>query len=297
MSNKYKLIFSFLFLVIIFFVSLYINNFRIDASSDTLIAKNDKDFNFFNYYQQIFPTKNNLVIAIKSNKKINKKLLKEIETLSNKIEEIPQVESVFNINKAPILFLNKTNLINLSNNDYETISNNNYNVDDVLNEFVNSPIYSNQIINDKKNITSIIIYLKSNKKINDLKNNKTQYILDNTYYEKKSEIDRSRHIMITEIRNILNNSSKDYEYYLGGVEMISDDVISFVKNDIVIFSIIVILLVVVILFLIFRQLKWVFVVLCPSILAVYVMVGLSGYFNFEVTAVSANFLSLMFIFG
>ena len=33
----------------------YIKNFRIDASSDTLVAKNDKDFEYFNYYQSIFP--------------------------------------------------------------------------------------------------------------------------------------------------------------------------------------------------------------------------------------------------
>ncbi len=295
MSRQYKLIFSLFAVLIIIFSSFYIGNFRIDASSDTLVSQNDKDFKFFKYYQEIFPTKNNLVVAIKSSKIIDKNLLNEIEVLSNKIEKLPEVSSVFNINKAPILFLNNTSLQDLSNNDYETIINTDYSINDVLEEFKNSPIYSSQIINEKKNITSIIIFLKPDQKVNDLKKNKTEYIADNTYYKKKSEIDKNRNELITKIRTILNKSNKDYIYYLGGVEMISNDVISFVKKDIILFSALVLSLVILILFIIFKQLKWVLTILLSSLFSVYTMIGFSGFINFEVTAVSANFLSLMFI--
>ena len=122
---------------------------------------------------------------------------------------------MFNINKAPILFLNNTSLQDLSNSDYETIISTNYNIDDVLEEFKNSPIYSNQIINEKKNITSIIIFLKEDQKIIDLNENKIEYIADNTYYKKKSTIDKNRKELISKIRTILNNGSQDYNYYLG----------------------------------------------------------------------------------
>ena len=295
MSNISKIFFSIIVFLVLIFSTIYIKDFRIDASSDTLVAQNDEDFKYFNYYSKIFPTKNSLVIAIKSNKEIDKNLLILIESLSNKIEKIPEVSSVFNINKAPILFLNQTNLIDLSNNNYETIINTDLEIKEVLNEFVESPIYSNQIINDKKNITSLIIFLKPNKKLLDLKENKDLNIANKTYYKKKSEIDKDRNNLISEIRSILNNGDKNYTYYLGGVEMISSDVISFVKNDIMVFSILVILLVLFILFLIFRKIKWVFVILLSSISTVYIMVGISSYLNFEITAISANFLSLMFI--
>ena len=159
MSKNYKILFTSLVIFIFAFSSFYIKDFRIDASSDTLVAQNDEDFKFFNFYQKIFPTKNSLVVAIKSKNEIDKKLLKEIETLSKKITILPEVASVFNINKAPILFLNETSLLELSNNNYETILKSNFNIKDILNEFVESPLYRNQIINDKKNITSIIIFL------------------------------------------------------------------------------------------------------------------------------------------
>ena len=295
MSNIYKTIFSILTIIILLFSSIYIKDFRIDASSDTLVAQNDKDFQFFNYYQKIFPTKNSLVVAIKSKNEIDQKLLGEINNLSNKINNLDEVSSVFNINKAPILFLNETSLIDLSKGDYETILNTDFEIASVLNEFNNSPIYKNQIINDKKNTTALIIFLKTNKKLEDLKKNKNLYINDKTYYKKKTDIDIDRNKLINKIRNIIAKSDNDYQYFLGGVEMISSDVISFVKNDIIIFSLLVIFLVLIILFSIFREIKWVMVILISSIFAVYTMTGLTGFFNFEITAISANFLSLMFI--
>ncbi len=220
MNKTNKFLLSIFAIIIIIISSFYLKNFRIDASSDTLVAQNDDDFQFFNYYQEIFPSKNSLVIAIKSKKMIDYKLLNEIDSITNKISALPEVNSVFNINKAPILFLNNTNLLDLSNNKFETILDTNLDLSSVLEEFAKSPIYSNQIINDNKNITSLIIFLEENKKVIDLKKNKDLYLIKNSYYLKKSEIDKDRKKLINKIRVILGDSNKDYNYYLGGIEMI-----------------------------------------------------------------------------
>ncbi len=295
MSKKLKFILSIFFILSLLFASFYVKDFRIDASSDSLVSQGDEDFKYFSYYQELFPTKNSLVIAIKSNDKVDKLLLAEIEKISKKLSVLPEVYSVFNINKAPILLLNKTNLLDLANNNYETIIDTNLAIKDVLNEFAKSPIYSDQIINKNKNITSIVIFLNENNKALDLKENKNLYLSQGKYYSIKTEIDKERNELIKKIRNIINNSNKDFTYYLGGVEMISSDVISYVKNDILTFSLIVLLIIILILFIIFRRVKWVFAILFTSISAVYLSIGLAGFINFEITAVSANFLSLMFV--
>ena len=295
MSKQLKFILSIFFILSLFFASFYIKDFRIDASSDSLVSQGDEDFKYFSYYQDLFPTKNSLVIAIKSNDKVDKLLLTEIEKISKKLSVLPEVYSVFNINKAPILLLNETNLLDLANNNYETIIDTNLAIKDVLNEFAKSPIYSDQIINENKNITSIVIFLNENNKALDLKENKNLYLSQGKYYSIKTEIDKERNELIKKIRNIINNSNKDFTYYLGGVEMISSDVISYVKNDILTFSLIVLLIIILILFIIFRRVKWVFAILFTSISAVYLSIGLAGFINFEITAVSANFLSLMFV--
>ena len=76
MRKKYLLVIS--ILVLIFF-TFHSKNFRIDASSDTLVAQNDEDFKFFNSYNDIFPSRNFLVLAIKSDKEIDDKYIKVIE--------------------------------------------------------------------------------------------------------------------------------------------------------------------------------------------------------------------------
>ncbi len=295
MSRKLQIILLFFLIASLIFTSFYIRDFRIDASSDSLVSQNDEDFKYFSYYQDLFPTKNSLVIAIESNSKIDSVLIEEIEKISKKLSNLPEVYSVFTINKAPILLLNNTSLIDLANNNYETILNSSLQFEDILNEFAKSPIYSDQIINESKNITSIVIFLNENSKAIDLKNNKNFYLTQGKYYKIKTEIDNERNELIKKIRNIIINSNQYFTYYLGGVEMISSDVISYVKNDIFTFSLIVLLVIVLILFLIFRRFKWVFAILFTSISAVYLSIGLAGFINFEITAVSANFLSLMFV--
>ena len=75
MNKQLKFVSSILLILSLFFASFYIKDFRIDASSDSLVSQNDEDFKYFSYYQDLFPTKNSLIIAIKSNDKINKLLL------------------------------------------------------------------------------------------------------------------------------------------------------------------------------------------------------------------------------
>ena len=56
MSKKLKFIFSIFFILSLFFASFYIKDFRIDASSDSLVSQGDEDFKYFSYYQDLFPT-------------------------------------------------------------------------------------------------------------------------------------------------------------------------------------------------------------------------------------------------
>ena len=105
--RNYFLIAAILFLI---FNLFYSKNFRIDASSDTLILQKDKSFQYFEYYNQIFPSKKFLVLAIKSNKKIEENYIKNINLIKNKLKNIEGIESTFSIVDAPILLINNSTL-------------------------------------------------------------------------------------------------------------------------------------------------------------------------------------------
>ena len=114
-----KKIFTFTAFIILLFFAFHSQNFRLDASSDTLILQNDKNFKYFNYYNNIFPTKNFLVLAIKSEKIIDIDYINQIKIIKNKLEKIEGIESIFSITDAPILLLNDLKLTDLANKEYK----------------------------------------------------------------------------------------------------------------------------------------------------------------------------------
>ena len=87
----------------------------------------------------------------------------------------------------------------------------------------------------------------------------------------------------------------DIELRMGGIPMIADDMITYVKNDLVNFGLGVFLFIVLTLVIIFKSLKWVVLPIISCIYAVIFMIGLLGFLNWEVTVISSNFISLMLI--
>ena len=77
--------------------------------------------------------------------------------------------------------------------------------------------------------------------------------------------------------------------------MIADDMISFIKNDIIVFGIGVLLFIIVTLWFIFKKLIWIIVPLSSCFFSVLIMTGLLGLIGWKVTVISSNFIALMLI--
>ena len=102
--------------------------------------------------------------------------------------------------------------------------------------------------------------------------------------------------MIREIRKVQSSYSNDrYEIRLGGIPMITDDMITFIKNDLINFGFGVLLFILITLVIIFRKFIWVAAPIVNCLYAVLFMIGLLGYLDWKVTVISSNFISLMLI--
>jgi predicted RND superfamily exporter protein len=87
----------------------------------------------------------------------------------------------------------------------------------------------------------------------------------------------------------------DAELFLGGVSMIADDMITFVKNDLKVFGLGVMGLLILTLGIIFRRIRWICLPMLCCVVSVVCMIGLLGRLGWEVTVVSSNFISLQLI--
>jgi len=300
---KYLKISLIFFVSILMCISIYLTkNLKLDASSDTLILENDATFEYFKYYNNIFPSNNFIILAVKSQNKIDEKYINNINNIKKNIEKFSNVESIFSIVDAPILLINNLKLSDLNSKNIENINNSKIKLNLILNEFKNSPIFKDQLINENKNLSSLLIYTKKNNKFEKIKNkkelsvNKNDFKKNNNEYLKiKKEENLKKEELINEIRNYIYNLNEDYQYFLGGIDMITSDTIKFIKNDIYNFTIGILIIIIIILFFIFRNLKWVFITLTSTIISVLFVTGFISLIKLEITAISSNFILLMII--
>ena len=92
---------------------------------------------------------------------------------------------------------------------------------------------------------------------------------------------------------------KSYEdvgkIHLGGIPMIADDMMSFIKSDIIVFGIGVFLFIIGTLWFVFRKTIWIIVPISSCFFSVIIMMGILGLLGWKVTVISSNFIALMLI--
>ena len=77
--------------------------------------------------------------------------------------------------------------------------------------------------------------------------------------------------------------------------MIADDMMTFIKSDIIVFGLGVLLFIIATLWFVFRKLIWIIVPISSCFFSVIIMIGLLGLLGWKVTVISSNFIALMLI--
>jgi predicted RND superfamily exporter protein len=157
-------------------------------------------------------------------------------------------------------------------------------------EILNSPVFRNFVISENGNTSGIIVNIKENKKLENIENLSKEEI--ETY---KDEIKKQNHENILEIRQIIKSYGDVGKIYLGGIPMIADDMMTFIKSDIVVFGLGVLLFIIATLWFVFRKLIWIIVPISSCLFSVVIMMGLLGILGWKVTVISSNFIALMLI--
>ena len=157
-------------------------------------------------------------------------------------------------------------------------------------EILNSPVFRNYVISEDGNTSGIIVNIKENKKLDNIENLSKAEI--EAY---KDKLKKQNHENIIEIRQVIQSYGDVGKIYLGGIPMIADDMMTFIKSDIVVFGLGVLLFIIVTLWFIFRKLIWITVPISSFLFSVVIMMGLLGILGWKVTVISSNFIALMLI--
>ena len=285
--EKPKLVFIFLLICLIGF-GFYSKNFRLDASSETLLIEGDPDLKYLNEITDRYGARDFLVLTYSPKENmISSTSIENLKNLKNKIENLNWVHSVITLLDIPLLNSTDKPLIERLQN-YTTLKNDKIDRKRGFDEILNSPVFRNFVISEDGKTSGIIVYLKSNKIIKKFKNKQE-------LEEYKDNIKKQNHKNILEIREIIKNFSKESKIHLGGIPMIADDMMTFIKNDIVVFGLGVLLFIIATLWFVFRKIIWIIVPISSCFFSVIIMMGLLGLLGWKVTVISSNFIALMLI--
>ena len=309
--TKYLNIFLIILIGILITFSTNSRNFQLDASSDSLILDDDKDLKKYREIVNNYSSKDFLILTLTNNDRIvTKDNINFIKKITSEIKNLDWVDSVQSILDVPLLSVNNQSLSDLVN-EILTIDSPNINLTDAENEILESPIFKNLILSEDATTTGIIVNFKRNNDYENLINERDNFknketlsssekekklIIENKYQKLKKLVDIDRHQNIIEIRTIIkNHENPNNKIHLGGVSMIADDTISFVKNDIIIFGFGALIFILFVLYLIFRNFTWMFVSIANCAYCLIVMVGAVALLNWKATVISSNFIMLMMI--
>lgn len=301
-----------LLLVVGFFVA-QIPNFQLDASSDSLVLENDNNLRYYENIKKNYGSDNFLIISYQvQNNLLSTAQLQHLKALKTDLQAINQVKSVTSILDVPLFRSPPLSLINLAS---KNISIENGNADLVLanNEFKTSPLYGNNLVSKDGKTTALLVALKNNAEFAKLRqkradmrlkraNNqltKTQLtslnIIETQVLKNASISSDIQAKTIKQIRTTIDKYRANASLFLGGLPMITTDIISYISNDLLVFSLAVIGLMTLILALIFKGIRWVLIPIGISISAALMMTGILAFLNWKVTVISSNFFSLLLV--
>ena len=303
-------------LIVLMGMLSFSTNFKLDASADSLILENDKDLLTYRNTVERYSTKEFIIMTYspRQGKIFDKNNLLLIKNLKEKLLSVKNISSVISVVDVPLVESSEVPLIEMANN-VPTIFSNGVDIIKAENEILDSPIYKDLIISSDGKTTAMQINLKKNDDLIFLNNqkreltdkkrydnitleelNKLEEVTKN-YAEIKEAHGQGIHNLLKSVRLIQNQFSKKHnvELRMGGIPMIADDMIIYVKNDLINFGLGVFFFIIVTLVIIFREFRWVMLPIVSCVYAVLFMIGLLGLLNWQVTVISSNFISLMLI--
>ncbi len=303
-------------LVVLIGMASYATNFKLDASADSLILENDSDLLTYKDTIERYSTKDFIVMTYtpREGKIFDKNHISHIKRLKEELLSIKNISSVVSIIDIPLVQSSEITLAEMINN-VPTILSEDIDIVKAENEILTSPIYKDLIISSDGTTTAIQINLKNNENLVALNNKKRVLVnkrinnnisieeiiileeIKQEYLNVKESHNKNIHDLLKSVRLIQSQFSEknNVELRMGGIPMIADDMILYVKNDLINFGLGVFVFIVITLIIIFREFKWVVLPILSCVYSVLFMVGLLGLLNWQVTVISSNFISLMLI--
>lgn len=287
--------------------------FKLDASGDSLVLENDKDLKYYRAINKKYGSKDFLIITLTTpGDLLADDSVKVVKDLKADLSKLDRVDSVVSILDVPLVNSPKIKISDLSEG-IRTLETKGMDREQARREFLESPVYHKLLMSPNGKTTAILVYYKRDNKYYDLLERRND--LREKRRESELTADESRELEtvsrefrgylayvveyqkqdIEAVRVVMDKYRGQVNMFLGGVAMITSDMIDFIRSDIAIFGWGVLFFMIVVLGFFFRDVRWVLLPMGCCLVSVVAMVGYMGWVDWRVTVISSNFISILLI--
>ena len=301
-------------LIAVGFLGYQGRHFRLDASAETLVLEDDADLRTARQITDRYGQQEFVVVTYRPEGDLfSPASLEALTRLRDELEGLDCVESVRTIMDVPLLESPPLPLKALKDGLPTMRSSPTVDRGLASAELRNSPLYRNLLLSPDGRTTALLVNFPDDRAHEQLLRRRDELRdraaagtvgdaeraeLDEVTRQLRVHADQAagrRHRDIAAIRDVMDRHRAHAELFLGGVRMIADDMITFIRNDLTVFGLGGAAALVIMLGVIFRRVRWVCLpMLCCAASAVAVT-GLLGWLGWQVTVISSNFISLQLI--
>ncbi|MDT0633934.1 efflux RND transporter permease subunit [Spectribacter hydrogenooxidans] len=293
--------------------AFFAQDFRLDASADSLVLENDEDLAFYQKMTERYGSQDFLIVTYNpADGLFNRPALDRLEALQEELADVGMIAEVTSILNVPLIDSPPVSFSEIQKG-IRTLFDEDTDPELAREEFLTSPLYEDLLLSDDAQTTAMLLTLKRDEQYHELRDSRNELRRKreaeglseaeaNRLTELEAEFDTvsgqqqsEQAAMIAEVREILNPYRDGATIHMGGLPMIAVDMIEFVRSDIQVFGAGVGVLLILLLAVIFRRVRWVLVpaAICATVaLSVFGFLGAMGW---HVTVVSSNFISLVLI--
>ncbi|MDO8345454.1 MAG: MMPL family transporter [Cellvibrio sp.] len=288
-------------------------NFKLDASADSLTLENDNSIDYLREISKRYQSGDFLVLTYAPKTDMfSDESINTLKQLRDELASVDGVASVYSMIDVPLLYSPMRPLAEQKESTRTLLT---PGVDRAMvkQEFLTSPVYRDMMLSPDGTTSAILLNLQVNnqyiqmarardalrlkRKQEGLSADEEQALvkLSAEFLDYRTATAAQDAVRVEIVRGIVAKYQDRAQIFLGGVSMITTDMIAYIKSDLVVFGGALLAFIIFMLAFLFRQWRFVVLPLATCLMSVTLMLGWLSWIDWRLTVISSNFVALLLI--
>ncbi|MFK7828522.1 MAG: RND family transporter [Congregibacter sp.] len=290
---------------------------RLDASADSLLLQGDPALEYFREVSGRYSTEEFIVVTWSPFAPLlDDASLEPLSDMADALRGLAGVSSVVTILDVPLLQSPPIGLGQVTSGEpLPSLRDVGIDRKQALLEFTRSPLYSDLLVSAGGDVTAVQVNLERAAGDGDLVRERdalrsrdrdgllsdaeaTRLLeVEADVKQRNAELLEQQSQLVDDVRVVVDGYRDHAKVFVGGLPMITADMVGFVRSDLLLFGSAILAVMVLVLAAIFRRLKWVVIPLLSCTVGVAYTLGILGFLDWRMTVISSNVVAVLLIVG